>query len=99
MCGTEAPAVRTVGDVDRIPAPDPGSQGRWPIMLEALARVRERLGIPSQVGQEPLRLLDPAPGAGPQRFVLSSGRALALPTPAGNLEAMFQAAGRSIAQE
>jgi MtaA/CmuA family methyltransferase len=31
-------------DIDRIPPPDPSSQGRWPIMLEATRHVVEALG-------------------------------------------------------
>lgn len=42
--GTGQPTIRTAADVDRIPAPDPGSQGRWPLMLEALQRLRRALG-------------------------------------------------------
>ncbi|HID21139.1 MAG TPA: hypothetical protein EYP14_01885 [Planctomycetaceae bacterium] len=44
LCGTGEPVVRTAADVDRIPRPDPATQGRWPIMLQALARIRARLG-------------------------------------------------------
>jgi uroporphyrinogen decarboxylase len=36
--------VRTPADIDRIPLPDPSSQGRMPLMLEALRRVNEALG-------------------------------------------------------
>ena len=42
--GTGEPRVRCAADVDTIPAADPGSQGRMPLMLDALRRVRERLG-------------------------------------------------------
>lgn len=42
--GTGQPAIRTAADVDRIPRPDPGSQGRWPLMLEAMQRLRRALG-------------------------------------------------------
>jgi len=38
------PLVRTADDLDRIPPPDVGSQGRYPLMLEALSRVVEALG-------------------------------------------------------
>ena len=38
MAGTGSPFVRSPDDIDRIPAPDPGSQGRWPMMLEAYLR-------------------------------------------------------------
>ena len=42
--GTGEPLVRTPGDIDRIPPPDAGSQGRWPRMLEALRLLRRGLG-------------------------------------------------------
>lgn len=38
------PLVTTAADIDRIPAPDVGSQGRFPIMLEALERIVSALG-------------------------------------------------------
>lgn len=44
LAGTGEPVVRTAADVDRIPAPDPGSRGRQPVLLEALRRVRSALG-------------------------------------------------------
>jgi MtaA/CmuA family methyltransferase len=43
-CGTGEPLVRTAADVDRIPAPDPSSQGRYPLMLDALRRIRGAVG-------------------------------------------------------
>jgi uroporphyrinogen decarboxylase len=43
-CGTGEPLVRCAADVDRIPAPDPTSQGRYPLMLDALWRIRKALG-------------------------------------------------------
>ncbi len=36
--------IQTAGDLNRIPPPDPGTQGRYPVMLEALARIVEALG-------------------------------------------------------
>ena len=42
--GLGAPLVRTAADIDRIPAPDVGTQGRYPLMLEALSRVVDALG-------------------------------------------------------
>lgn len=36
--------VRSAADIDRIPAPDVGQQGRYPLMLEALARIVAALG-------------------------------------------------------
>lgn len=42
--GLGAPRVRNAADLDRIPAPDPGSQGRYPLMLEALQRIRAGIG-------------------------------------------------------
>ena len=44
LCGIGEPLVRTARDIDRIPPPDPGSQGRYPLMLEALDRVRRAIG-------------------------------------------------------
>lgn len=38
------PLITTAADIDRIPAPDVGSQGRYPLMLEALGRIVEALG-------------------------------------------------------
>jgi MtaA/CmuA family methyltransferase len=38
------PFVRTAADIDRIPPPAVGQQGRYPLMLEALARVVSALG-------------------------------------------------------
>jgi MtaA/CmuA family methyltransferase len=38
------PLVRTAADIDRIPAPDVGTQGRYPLMLEALNIIVEALG-------------------------------------------------------
>jgi MtaA/CmuA family methyltransferase len=37
--GLGAPLIQRPSDLDRIPAPDPGSQGRYPLMLEALGRI------------------------------------------------------------
>lgn len=42
--GTGMPLVRTARDIDRILPPDPGVQGRYPLMLEALRRIVEALG-------------------------------------------------------
>jgi len=44
LCGTGEPRVRTARDIARIPPPDPGSQGRYPLMLEALERIRRAIG-------------------------------------------------------
>ena len=44
MAGTGQPCVRSAADIGRIPAPDPGTQGRWPIMLEALRYLRDAIG-------------------------------------------------------
>jgi uroporphyrinogen decarboxylase len=43
-CGTGEPLVRSAADVDRIPPPDPASQGRCPIMIDALRRIRCAMG-------------------------------------------------------
>jgi uroporphyrinogen decarboxylase len=42
--GLGEPLVQTAADIDRIPAPDVASQGRYPLMLDALKRVVEALG-------------------------------------------------------
>jgi len=44
MGGTGETIVKTAADIDRIPPPDPTKQGRWPLMLEALRRIRKELG-------------------------------------------------------
>ncbi len=44
LAGTGQPCVRTAADINRIPPPDPASQGRWPLILEALRVVRRALG-------------------------------------------------------
>jgi uroporphyrinogen decarboxylase len=43
MGGSGEPLVKTLADIDRIPAPDPCRHGRWPLMIEALARVVDAL--------------------------------------------------------
>jgi len=42
--GMDEPLVQSAADIDRIPAPDTASQGRYPVMLEALAQVVDALG-------------------------------------------------------
>jgi uroporphyrinogen decarboxylase len=42
--GSGPPTIQTARDLDRLPAADPGSQGRYPLMLEALTRVVQQLG-------------------------------------------------------
>ncbi|MHB1309472.1 MAG: uroporphyrinogen decarboxylase family protein [Limisphaerales bacterium] len=42
--GMGEPLVRTAADIDRIPPPDVGRQGRYPLMLDALAQVVDALG-------------------------------------------------------
>jgi uroporphyrinogen decarboxylase len=42
--GLGPPFIQTAADLDRIPKPDPGTQGRYPFMLEALRLIVERLG-------------------------------------------------------
>ena len=44
MGGTGEPLVKTAADIERIPPPDPATQGRCPLMLDALRRVRQALG-------------------------------------------------------
>jgi MtaA/CmuA family methyltransferase len=43
MCGVGEPLVEQPGDIDRISEPDL-DQGRWPLMLDALGRIRQQLG-------------------------------------------------------
>ncbi len=42
--GVGGPLVQTASDIDRIPPPDVGTQGRYPLMLEALSRIVDALG-------------------------------------------------------
>ena len=42
--GTGEPLVKTGTDIARIPAPDTSSQGRWPLMLDAMRRIRSGIG-------------------------------------------------------
>ena len=44
LAGTGEPCVLSAADIDRIPPPEPGSQGRFPLMLEALGYIRDALG-------------------------------------------------------
>jgi len=44
MAGSGETTVRTAADIDRLPAPDPHSLGRMPVMVEAMRLLRERLG-------------------------------------------------------
>ena len=42
--GLGDPMVRCAADIDRIPPPDVGSQGRYPMMLDALGRIVDAVG-------------------------------------------------------
>jgi uroporphyrinogen decarboxylase len=42
--GLGEPLVQSAADIDRIKAPDPHAQGRYPLMLEALRRIVRELG-------------------------------------------------------
>ena len=42
--GLGGPLIQSAADIDRIVAPDVGSQGRYPLMLDALARITTALG-------------------------------------------------------
>lgn len=42
--GMGEPAIKSAADIARIPPPDPSSQGRYPLMIEALAQVVEAVG-------------------------------------------------------
>ncbi len=44
MGGTGETIVNNAADIDRLPPPDPNTQGRWPLMIEALRRIRQELG-------------------------------------------------------
>lgn len=43
MGGTGEPRIRSSSDIEKIPAPDPTSQGRWPLMIQVLRKIREAL--------------------------------------------------------
>ena len=43
-CGTGEPLVQQAADLERIGPPDPARHGRWPLMLEALGRIRQMIG-------------------------------------------------------
>lgn len=42
--GTGEPLVRCASDIERIPPPDPATQGRYPLMLDALQRIKRAIG-------------------------------------------------------
>jgi hypothetical protein len=42
--GMGEPRVKSAADLDRIPAPDVATQGRYPLMLKALALIMNALG-------------------------------------------------------
>jgi len=42
--GTGDPLIKSAADIDRIPAPDIGAQGRYPLMIEALSRIVSQIG-------------------------------------------------------
>ncbi len=44
LAGVGTPLVSSAADIDRIPPPEPDSQGRYPLMLDALTRVAGQLG-------------------------------------------------------
>jgi MtaA/CmuA family methyltransferase len=44
MGGNGDPRVRAPADIGRIPPPNPASQGRFPLMVEAVGRVRTAIG-------------------------------------------------------
>lgn len=44
LSGVGLPAIRTAADLDALPPPDPWQQGRQPLMLDALRKVRETVG-------------------------------------------------------
>jgi MtaA/CmuA family methyltransferase len=44
MSGIGNPLVKAVSDIDAIPRADPSTQGRLPLMIEAMEKLRNRLG-------------------------------------------------------
>jgi MtaA/CmuA family methyltransferase len=44
LAGTGEPLVRSMAEIERIGPPDPKTQGRWPLMLEALRRINKAIG-------------------------------------------------------
>ncbi|MBI4661718.1 MAG: hypothetical protein HY735_23085, partial [Verrucomicrobia bacterium] len=42
--GIGRPLIRSAADIERLAKPDVGSQGRYPLMLDALARIVAALG-------------------------------------------------------
>lgn len=44
LAGTGETLIKSATDIDRLPAPDPASLGRMPMMLEAMELLRHRLG-------------------------------------------------------
>ncbi len=42
--GVGVPRIRSAADIDGIPPPDPATQGRFPLMLEALGRIHDAIG-------------------------------------------------------
>lgn len=44
MGGTGEPLIETAADIARLPPPDPARQGRWPLMIDALRRIRRAVG-------------------------------------------------------
>jgi len=41
--GIGEPRIRSASDIDKIPPPDPSSQGRWPLMIQALRAIKAAL--------------------------------------------------------
>jgi uroporphyrinogen decarboxylase len=79
-CGTGEPLVRCAADVERIAPPDPHSQGRCPIMIEALRRIRSALGdetfIVACFDQYPFSLACQLLGAEQAMLAVSDGQPL-----------------------
>jgi MtaA/CmuA family methyltransferase len=44
LSGTGEPCIKNARELDRIPSAKAGNQGRWPLMVEALSRVKSALG-------------------------------------------------------
>jgi uroporphyrinogen decarboxylase len=79
-CGSGEPLVHTAADVERIPPADPSSQGRCPLMIEALRRIRRSLGddvfLVACFDQYPFSLACQLLGAERAMLALCDGRPL-----------------------
>lgn len=88
LAGLGSPRITSPADLERLPAPDPSSLGRWPLMIEALREIRAALGpdvfIVACFDQYPFSLACALLG-------LSQAMVLALEHPAFLVDVMRQA--------